>query len=109
MKTPATEAEWAEQVKGSYYYWVVNADCLTEGKFTGEFTKRIIDDMILAEYRAMCNALIDMCSYVYSTSHEPLCNQTVIIFDNKDVNSLEQVSSIVVPIVTDKLTREILK
>lgn len=109
VKTPATEAEWAEQVKGSYYYWVVNADCLTEGKFTREFTKRIIDDMILAEYRAMCNALIDMCSYLYSTSHEPLCNQTVIIFDNKDVNSLEQVSSIVVPIVTDKLTREILK
>ncbi|MBQ5737299.1 MAG: DUF4836 family protein [Alistipes sp.] len=95
---PATEAEWYNDVKNSRYYLVVNIDNLLSNRFLRSMNE-IAANNIDINYRDAYLSLTEKMSYMYTVGHEPMQNTTVVVFDDKQTNSLEQLSEVIIPMV----------
>lgn len=104
--TPATEAKWAKDVADSYFYWVVDVDNMLANKFINSCNNIIIEELDY-EYREMYNRLTQSLSYIYYVSHEPMHNETVLVFDDNTTNSLQQITDIIMPVVISEINKDI--
>jgi hypothetical protein len=95
---PAIEAEWYNDVKNSRYYLVVNIDNLLSNRFLRSMNE-IVANNINLNYRDAYLSLTEKMSYMYTVGHEPMQNTTVVVFDDKQTNSLEQLSAVIIPMV----------
>lgn len=95
---PASEAKWAKDVANSYFYWVLDVDNMLANDFINSCNEMIIKEIDYG-YREMYTSLTQILSYIYNTSPEALQNETVIVFDDKQTNSLEQLTDAIMPVV----------
>ena len=97
VQTPsALDTEWAKDVEGALGYVVVNVDALMDSKFM-QSTNTYIKKQLLEEYRELYNSATEMISYVYASVDSLDSAEVVVVFDNKDVNALEQINALVLP------------
>ena len=97
VQTPsALDTEWAKDVEGALSYVVVNVDALMDSKFM-QSTNTYIKKQLLEEYRELYNSATEMVSYVYASVDSLDSAEVVVVFDNKDVNALEQINALVLP------------
>jgi hypothetical protein len=95
---PASEAKWAKDVANSYFYWVLDVDNMLANDFINSCNEMIIKKIDYG-YREMYTSLTQILSYIYNASPEALQNETVIVFDDKQTNSLEQLTDAIMPVV----------
>lgn len=99
VKSPsALEAEWSKDVEGAIGYMVVNVDTLMSGGFMRSVNKYISNN-ILEEYRGLYDDATEAVSYIYLSADSLESAEMVVVFDNKSVNALEQINSIVLPVL----------
>ena len=93
--SPVSNARWFEDVKESVFYFVVNVD---EVEKNGAYRSYIeyTDDEYLA-------AVIEMLSYTYLTCGADYNMELAVVFDNAEVNALEQLSDIVIPVFIQEM------
>jgi hypothetical protein len=94
----ALEAEWSTDVEGAIGYMVVNVDALMSGGFI-KSANDYISSQILKEYRSLYNDATEVVSYIYLSADSLESAEMVVVFDNKSVNALEQINSIVLPVL----------
>lgn len=94
----ALEAEWSKDVEGAIGYMVVNVDALMSGGFI-KSANDYISSQILKEYRSLYNDATEAVSYIYLSADSLESAEMVVVFDNKSVNALEQINSIVLPVL----------
>lgn len=94
----ALEAEWAKDVEDAIGYMVVNVDALMSGRFM-KSANDYISSQILKEYRGLYNDATEAVSYIYLSADSLESAEMVVVFDNKSVNALEQINSIVLPVL----------
>ena len=104
---PATEAEWYNDVKNSRYFLVVDANNLLDNRFLKSLNE-IIAGNIDINYRDMYLSLTEKMSYIYTASSEPMQNTTVVVFDDKQTNALEQLCEVVIPLIVKDINTVIL-
>ena len=95
---PATEAEWYNDVKNSRYFLVVDANNLLDNRFLKSLNETIAGNIDI-NYRDMYLSLTEKMSYIYTASSEPMQNTTVVVFDDKQTNALEQLCAVVMPLI----------
>ena len=95
---PATEAEWYNDVKNSRYFLVVDANNLLDNRFLKSLNETIAGNIDI-NYRDMYLSLTEKMSYIYTASSEPMQNTTVVVFDDKHTNALEQLCAVVIPLI----------
>ena len=88
--TPATESKWYKDVVDSYAYMLINVDSIFENSLVATMWRQAIDNMDKTEAKYIDN-LIKACSYIYLTANTPNSAQFVIVFDDCQSNSLEQI------------------
>lgn len=104
-KTPsATESIWAKDVEDSMCYMVVNFNALMDSKFMKSINKIVLNN-ILDEYQSIYTNSTDAISYIYTSAKSLNSAEFVIVFDDNNTNSLEQINAIVLP----TLVRESIK
>jgi hypothetical protein len=59
----------------------------------------IIAGNIDINYRDMYLSLTEKMSCIYTASSEPMQNTTVVVFDDKQTNALEQLCAVVIPLI----------
>ena len=94
----ALEAEWSKDVEGAIGYMVVYVDALMSGRFMRSVNKYISNN-ILEEYRGLYDDATEAVSYMYLSADSLESAEMVVVFDNKSVNALEQINSIVLPVL----------
>lgn len=94
----ALEAEWSKDVEGAIGYMVVNVDALMSGGFMRSVNKYISNN-ILEEYRGLYDDATEAVSYIYLSADSLESAELVVAFDDKGVNALEQINSIVLPVL----------
>lgn len=94
----ALEAEWYKDVEGAIGYMVVNVDALMSGGFMRSVNKYISNN-ILEEYRGLYDDATEAVSYIYLSADSLESAEMVVAFDDKGVNALEQINSIVLPVL----------
>lgn len=94
----ALDAEWAKDVEGAVGYMVVNVDALMASKFM-KSTNEYITSQIMEEYRELYNNATEVVSYVYVSVDSLESAEVVVVFDDKSVNALEQINTLVLPIL----------
>lgn len=94
----ALEAEWSKDVEGAIGYMVVNVDTLMSGGFI-KSANDYISSQILKEYRSLYNDATEAVSYICLSADSLESAEMVVVFDNKSVNALEQINSIVLPVL----------
>ena len=98
-KSPsALDCEWAKDVEGSCAYFVANIDAMMSGSFMGSVNK-LVTQNILEEYRSIYTETMDAVSYVYASAKSLNSAEIVVVFDDKEVNALEQINAIVLPVL----------
>lgn len=99
MQSPsALEAEWSKDVEGAIGYMVVNVDALMSGGFMRSVNKYISNN-ILEEYRGLYDDATEAVSYICLSADSLESAEMAVVFDNKSVNALEQINSIVLPVL----------
>lgn len=92
----ALDAAWAKDVEGTLGYMVVNVDALMDSKFM-QSTNRYIEKQLLEEYRELYRNAAEMVSYIYASADSLESAEVVVVFDNAEVNALEQINALVLP------------
>lgn len=105
-ENPASNAVWAKDVEESYGYAVINFNSLRESKFTGSIYDILIEELGL-EYDNTLHSLKEMLSYAYTTSEDILCNKSVVVLNDESTNSLEQFTSILIPVIISEMNASI--
>lgn len=104
-QTPsALEAEWTKDVDGALSYLVLNVDALMASRFM-QSTNKYVASQLQEEYRELYRNATELVSYVYVSSDSYESSEFVVVFDNKEINALEQINSLVLP----ALVRECIK
>jgi hypothetical protein len=103
---PASKAVWAKDIEESYGYAVINFNSLRESKFTGSIYDILIEELGL-EYDNTLHSLKEMLSYAYTTSEDILCNKSVVVLNDESTNSLEQFTSILIPVIISEMSASI--
>ena len=60
-------------------------------------TNEYITSQLLEEYRELYVNATDIVSYIYASAQSLDAAEIVVVFDNKDVNSLEQINALALP------------
>ena len=105
-ENPASNAVWAKDIEESYGYAVINFNSLRESKFTGSIYDILIEEIDL-EYDDTLHNLKEMFSYAYITSEDILCNKSVVVLNDESTNSLEQFTSILIPVIINEMSTSI--
>lgn len=105
-ENPASNAVWAKDIEESYGYAVINFNSLRESKFTGSIYDILIEEIDL-EYGDTLHNLKEMLSYAYTTSEDILCNKSVVVLNDESTNSLEQFTSILIPVIISEMSASI--
>ena len=105
-ENPASNAIWAKDIEESYGYAVINFNSLRESKFTGSIYDILIEELGL-EYDNTLHSLKQMLSYAYITSEDILCNKSVVVLNDESTNSLEQFTSILIPVIISEMSASI--
>lgn len=105
-ENPASNAVWAKDIEESYGYAVINFNSLRESKFTGSIYDILIEEIDL-EYDNTLHNLKEMFSYAYITSEDILCNKSVVVLNDESTNSLEQFTSILIPVIIREMSASI--
>ena len=100
---PASNSAWVADVKGSYGYLVADIDNLMDNRFIArEYRKELkYYDSVTAGY---INNFVESCNYAYFTINTPTSVQLVLVFDDKETNSLEQIVRQLAPAVIREAT-----
>ena len=105
-ENPASNAVWAKDIEESYGYAIINFNSLRESKFTGSIYDILIEELGL-EYDNTLHNLKEMFSYAYITSEDILCNKSVVVLNDESTNSLEQFTSILIPVIISEMSASI--
>ena len=105
-ENPASKAVWAKDIEESYGYAIINFNSLRESKFTGSIYDILIEEIDL-EYDNTLHNLKEMFSYAYITSEDILCNKSVVVLNDESTNSLEQFTSILIPVIIREMSASI--
>ena len=105
-ENPASNAIWAKDIEESYGYAVINFNSLRESKFTGSIYDILIEEIDL-EYGDTLHNLKEMFSYAYITCEDILCNKSVVVLNDESTNSLEQFTSILIPVIISEMSASI--
>ena len=105
-ENPASNAVWAKDIEESYGYAIINFNSLRESKFTGSIYDILIEEIDL-EYGDTLHNLKEMFSYAYITSEDILCNKSVVVLNDESTNSLEQLTSILIPVIISEMSASI--
>ena len=101
-KTPsALDSKWAKDVEGSYGYFVANIDAMMNGDFLRSVNKIIVRN-IIDEYRSIYTDSMEAISYIYTSVKNTNSAEAVVVFDDISVNALEQINSIVLPVLVSE-------
>ena len=92
--SPASNAEWFEGVKEGVFYFVLNVDEVAKNSAYKSYIG-YTDDEYLA-------TIIEMLSYAYLTSGVDYNTELALVFDNPDVNALEQLCDIIIPMLLEE-------
>lgn len=92
--SPAANAKWLEDVKDRAFYFVVNVDEVEKNGAYRSYIEYEDDDKL--------SAIIEMLSYAYLTSGVDYNTELALVFDNADVNALEQLCDIIVPMLLEE-------
>ena len=98
LTSSALDAEWAKDIEGAVGYIVVNFDALMASKFM-KSTNEYILTQIMEEYCELYSCATEMVSYVYTSVDSLESAEVVVVFDDKSVNALEQINTLVLPIL----------
>lgn len=98
LTSSALDAEWSKDVEGAVGYMVVNFDALMASKFM-KSTNEYILTQIMEEYRELYSSATEMVSYIYTLVDSLELAEVVVVFDDKSVNALEQINTLVLPIL----------
>lgn len=104
--TPATEAEWFDDVKDSYAYLVLDINNIMDNDFIRNAYRQGLHGANSAEY-AIIDSLVNAMGYAYVVVEEKQAAKMVLVFDDKDTNSLEQVVDIVMPHLIKQMSRNL--
>ena len=106
-KTPsALDAEWAKDIDGAMSYAVVNVDALMASQFMKATNKYITTNM-LKEYRELYCNTTEAISYIYAAADSIESGELVVVFDNKSVNALEQINSLLLPVLVKECVKSL--
>ena len=105
-ENPASKAVWAKDIEESYGYAIINFNSLRESKFTGSIYDILIEEIDL-EYGDTLHSLKQMFSYAYITCEDILCNKSVVVLNDESTNSLEQFTSILIPVIISEMSASI--
>lgn len=101
-KTPsALDCEWTKDIEGSYGYIVANVDAMMNGDLLSSANKIIVRN-IIDEYRSIYTASMEAISYIYASAKGLDSAEVVVVFDNRSINALEQINSIVLPVLVSE-------
>jgi hypothetical protein len=101
-KTPsALDCEWAKDVDGTCGYFVANIDAMMNGDFLRSVNKIIVRN-IIDEYRSIYTDSMEAISYIYASVKNTNSAEAVVVFDDISINALEQINSIVLPVLVSE-------
>lgn len=101
-KTPsALDCEWTKDIEGSYGYIVANIDAMMNGDLLSSANKIIVRN-IIDEYRSIYTDSMEAISYIYASAKGLDSAEVVVVFDNRSINALEQINSIVLPVLVSE-------
>jgi hypothetical protein len=101
-KTPsALDSKWAKDVEGSYGYFVANIDAMMNGDFLRSVNKIVVRN-IIDEYRSIYTDSMEAISYIYASVKNTNSAEAVVVFDDISINALEQINSIVLPVLVSE-------
>lgn len=104
--TPATEAEWFDNVNDSYAYLVLDINNIMNNDFIRNAYQRELHHSNSDE-AALIDNLVGAMGYAYLVVDEKQSAKMVLVFDDKDTNSLEQVVDIVMPHLIKQMSRNL--
>jgi hypothetical protein len=108
VRNPATEAKWYEDVKDGYGYLVLNVDAMMRNPLISQYYNYATYSMSDMEAEIV-DDIVDAVSYAYMNIDTPQSAQLVIVLDDKDTNSLEQIVNIVMPHVVREVAKDFLR
>lgn len=94
----ALEADWAKEVEGALSYMVVNVDALMSGEFMTSVNEYVATQL-LEEYRGLYKGATEVVSYICASTKSLDSAEFVVVFDQSDVNALEQINALVLPVL----------
>ena len=99
----AVNRAWATDLKNSYGYFVVDIDNMMNNRCVSYLYRDEMSgyDSTTASY---ITNFVNSCSYAYLNINTPTSVQLVLVFDDKETNSLEQIVRQVVPVVIREAT-----
>lgn len=98
-KESAEEARWAEIVENSYgACMVVDVEQFMKARFVSDLFKVVLED-IDEPIDGIVAQIVDITDYIYARANDRLSGEFVWAFDNQEVNSLRQISDVVVPYI----------
>lgn len=93
----AATAAWAQDVKNCYSYLVVNIDSLMHNNAIASMYRQELQYMD-SQSATIIDNMIDAVSYAYIGADDPTSAKMVIVFDDRQTNSLEQIVNTVTPL-----------
>lgn len=100
----AKRSAWASDVEESYGYVVVDVNNMMDNNIVSNLYRQEMRgfDSTTAGY---INNFVDSCSYAYFTINSPQSVQLVLVFEDKQTNSLEQIVRQLAPVVIREATK----
>lgn len=97
LQTPsALDAEWAKDVENAIGYVVLNVDALMSSSFM-KSTNKYVTTQIDEEFSELYSNATEVVSYIYASADSLESAEVVVVFDDKNVNALEQINTLVLP------------
>lgn len=96
----AATASWVKDVKNSYGYFVVNIDSLMRNNAIASIYRQQLLYMD-SQSATLIDNMVDAVSYAYIAADNTTSAKIVIVFDDRQTNSLEQIVNIVTPIIVE--------
>lgn len=107
-ETTAADNAWVDDVDGSYGYLWMDVDNVMNNSYISAAYNRQLRNMD-KEDAELVNGIIKAFDYAYLSFNTPNSIEFVIVFDDKSTNALEQVVNQVMPYVTQRAARRILR
>jgi hypothetical protein len=100
----AKRSAWASDIEESYGYVVVDVNNMMDNHIVSNLYRQEMRgfDSTTAGY---INNFVDSCSYAYFTINSPQSVQLVLVFEDKQTNSLEQIVRQLAPVVIREATK----
>lgn len=100
---PATTRAWVADVDNSYGYFVIDIDNMMSNDYVKLLYRHELNNMD-SNIAGHIDTFAKAFSYVYLNIDTPTSVELVLVFDDKQTNSLEQIVRMTVPIVIGEVT-----